>query len=176
MNTTQHMLAIAAAALVAVGCSTAAEPPARPGCRDAAFPAPFAAVDPCAPEQVLTTAIRAIFDYRPAEQPDPRFAFIAAAPLLDPGLIESGREASLVWAPVTTGQWQRWRTENTTLVTTVDIERDDHPPDTETEVNRVLAVTVTPVGQASLVFAVYALTARPRAGAGWQLAGLGVRG
>lgn len=174
MNAVQA-LAVLAVGLMTAGCAAAQPGPAAPqGCAAAALHGPFAAVNQCDALAVLPAAVTAIFDYRPAVQPDPRAAFVAARPVLTPEFAETGREASLVWAPITVEQWQRWREAGATVTSAARITADEHPPDTTAEVNRVIAVSLAPPGQPPAAFAVYATAVRPSEATGWRLAAVQV--
>ncbi|MGY1898401.1 hypothetical protein [Nocardia gipuzkoensis] len=133
-------------------------------------------MDPCSIEQVLAAAVGAVFGYRPSEQADQRAAFRGARALLDARFAERAEPAALVWAPVTTAQWQQWRTDATTLTTTARVTSDDHPADTATSAHRVLAVGLQPTGQPPIRWAVYGHATRTTAGSPWLLSGLEVAG
>ncbi|WP_147296502.1 hypothetical protein [Nocardia farcinica] len=115
-----------------------------------------------------------IFTYRPAEHADQRVAFRAALPLLTGSFAAAGESSALVWAPIPADRWKRWRRDGTALTTTVRVAADDHPADSVTEVDRVLAVTIAPTGQQVFEFAVYARAARSGGSSAWLLAGLRV--
>ncbi|MBF6320388.1 hypothetical protein IU453_26920 [Nocardia cyriacigeorgica] len=165
-----------AAALTTSACTT--DPPAGAGettCAAVGFDPPFPEVEACSAEAVLVAATTAIFDYRPFEQRDQRAAFRSARPLMTREFTTRAEQAALAWAPITTSQWQHWATHATAFTTTVHVTGDDHPADTATSVQRVLAVELHPVGQARIAFAVYAHATRPADGQRWLLADLAVR-
>ncbi|WP_280202532.1 hypothetical protein [Nocardia cyriacigeorgica] len=139
------------------------------------FDAPFESVDACSAEVVLVAATRAIFDYRPSEQRDQRSAFRSARPLMTGEFATRAEQAAVAWAPITTSDWQNWATHATPITTTVRVSGDDHPPDTPTSAQRVLAVELHPDGQARIGFAVYAHATRVDHEKDWLLADLGVR-
>ncbi|TLG01725.1 hypothetical protein FEK35_23805 [Nocardia cyriacigeorgica] len=165
-----------AGALTISACT--AEPAAEADethCAAVVFDPPFQRVEACSAEAVLVAAATAIFDYRPFEQRDQRAAFRSARPLMTREFATRAEQAALAWAPITTSQWQHWATNATAITTTVKVGADDHPPDSATSVQRVLAVELHPAGQARIAFAVYAHATRPAAGQRWLLADLGVR-
>ncbi|MBF6439694.1 hypothetical protein [Nocardia cyriacigeorgica] len=165
-----------AAALTGTACTTSpTEEPGRTGCGAAKFDAPYESVEACSAEAVLIAATTAIFDYRPSEQRDQRAAFRSARPLMTREFATRAEQAALAWAPITTKDWQNWATHATQITTTVRPTGDDHPPDTPTSTQRVLAVELQPAAQPGIGFAVYAHATRPDAGQGWVLADLGVR-
>jgi hypothetical protein len=164
-------------AVTGAGCAATTTPQtagSEPLCQADRFATPFTSVDPCSPEQVLTAAVAAVFDYRPSEQADQRATLRAARPLLDPGFAERAEPAALVWAPVTAEQWQQWRATATTITTTARVTGDDHPADTATTAQRVLVVELQPTGQPPIRWAVYAHATRTTAGSAWLVSGLEV--
>ncbi|WP_157227966.1 hypothetical protein [Nocardia asiatica] len=172
-------LFIGVVAVTVAGCGAAITAPAADSeqlCRAEHFATPFTSVDPCSPAQVMTAAVTVVFGYRPSEQVDQRAALRAARALLDPGFAERAEPAAVVWAPVTTAQWQQWRTDATTITTTARVTSDDHPADTATSVHRVLAVELQPTGQLPIRWAVYAYTTRTSDRSAWLLSGLEVTG
>ncbi|MFD4407571.1 hypothetical protein ACFWPH_32880 [Nocardia sp. NPDC058499] len=178
MNTTTLAVgAVVLAALAATGCGATAAPDRAAktdACPVAGFASPYQHIDPCSAEDVLHAAVTAIFDYRPAEDPDPRAAFVRARPLLQARLAAQAEHAAGVWAPITTSQWHRWRQQQVPVTARATVTGDDHPADTNETVDRVLAVSLsvgdTPVAE----FAVYASAERD-VGGPWLLSGLGVR-
>ncbi|MBF6326622.1 hypothetical protein IU451_29420 [Nocardia cyriacigeorgica] len=165
-----------AAALTTSACT--ADPTIGAGettCAARALDSPFQKVEPCSAQAVLVAATTAIFDYRPFEQRDQRAAFRSARPLMTREFATRAEQAALAWAPITTSQWQHWAIDATPITTTVKVVADDHPPDTASRVQRVLAVELHPAGQARIAFAVYAHATRPGFGQGWLLADLVVR-
>ncbi|WP_280215832.1 hypothetical protein [Nocardia cyriacigeorgica] len=165
-----------AAALTASACTTSpTEEPSGTGCGAAKFDAPYESVEACSAEAVLVAAATAIFDYRPFEQRDQRAAFRSARPLMTREFATRAEQAALVWAPITTSDWQHWATHATPITTTVRPTGDDHPPDTPTSTQRVLAVELQPAAQPGIEFAVYAHATRTDHEKGWLLADLGIR-
>lgn len=165
-------------ALTATGCD--AQTPADPalsgiGCGAPGFVVPFEYVDPCDPVQVLTAALTAVFGYRPDVQADPRDALDTARALLDDRFAAGSASSALVWSPVTTAVWQRWRSERVPVVTTARVLPDDHPPDTGTRVARVVSVDIAAPVADPEVFAVYATATRAGSSMAWRLSGLQVR-
>ncbi|MGY2087905.1 MULTISPECIES: hypothetical protein [Nocardia] len=170
-------LFIGVVAVAGAGCGATTTPQAAGSeqrCQADRFATPFTSVDPCSPEQVLTAAVAAVFDYRPSEQADQRAALRVARALLDPGFAERAEPAALVWAPVTAAQWQQWRATATTITTTARVTGDDHPADTATTAHRVLAVELQPTGQPPIRWTVYARVTRATDRSGWLLSGLEV--
>ncbi|WP_433678328.1 hypothetical protein [Nocardia sp. CA-119907] len=131
-------------------------------------------MDPCSAESVLTAAVSAVFGYRPSEDPDQRAAFRSARTVMDPVFAQRAEPAALVWAPVSVTQWQRWRTDATTIAVFVRVTGDDHPADTATTVSRVLAVALEPRNEALIRWEVYAQATRATAGSAWLLSGMEV--
>ncbi|WP_280335692.1 hypothetical protein [Nocardia wallacei] len=145
-------------------------------CPAAAFDAPYAGVDACSADAVMTAAVTAIFTYRPAVQPDQRSAFRSAAPLMAPEFALRAEPASMVWAPVTGSRWRHWSQAGVTVSAVVRVTGDDHPADTATTSARVLAVTAAPNdGSTPLHLTVYVRASRVTPAAGWRLSGLEVR-
>lgn len=164
-------------AFTATACSTTADPEStEPGdaCPVVGFAVPYDDVDPCSAEAVLHAAVSAVFGYRPAEDTDPGAAFTRARPLIRDVFAAPAEHAAGVWAPITTALWQRWRDHRAPVTTTVMITGDDHPADTVSSADRVLAVRVQPAHEPVVEFTVYASAARTPEGP-WLLSGLGVR-
>ncbi|MFI6217020.1 hypothetical protein ACIBCD_33900 [Nocardia brasiliensis] len=181
MNTARTRFGLAVsgiAAMIAGGCSPqpAAEhqPAAVAECATPGIEAGVAGVDRCSAESVLHAAITTIFSYRPHEEADQQVAFRSARELTTPSFAHQAQPAALVWAPVTTQQWQHWRDEGIAITTAVRLTCDDHPPDTATSANRVLSVRLQPGDEPFVVFAVYARATRASTTASWLLAGLEV--
>ncbi|WP_280465367.1 hypothetical protein [Nocardia brasiliensis] len=181
MNTTRTTFGLALtgiAAMITGGCGPqpAAEHqrPAVAECATPGIEAGVARVDRCSAESVLHAAITTIFSYRPHEQTDQQVAFGSARELMTPSFAQQGQPAALVWAPITTQQWQHWRDEGIEITAAVRLTRDDHPPDTATRAHRVLSVQLQPGTEPPIAFAVYARATRAGATASWLLAGLEV--
>ncbi|WP_280453493.1 hypothetical protein [Nocardia cyriacigeorgica] len=165
-----------AAALTGTACTTSPpEEPGGTGCGAAKFDVPFEEVEACSAEAVLVAAVTAVFEYRPSEQRDQRAAFRSARPLMTREFATRAEQAALAWAPITTSDWQHWATHATPITTTVRVAGDDHPPDTPTSAQRVLAVELQPAGEPGIGFAVYVHATRTDHEEGWLLADLGVR-
>ncbi|MGW4370346.1 hypothetical protein ACWEKT_32345 [Nocardia takedensis] len=120
-------------------------------------------------------AVRALFTYRPVEQPDPSEPVRHAGALLDERFAADAATASLVWGPVTPARWQQWREAGVRVDTRVQLGADDHPADTVTSLARVVQVELVPSADAPIVFPVYATVARTGPATGWRLAGMRVR-
>ncbi|WP_063043323.1 hypothetical protein [Nocardia pseudovaccinii] len=167
--------AIAVAAMTTACAANTPQPVANDerNCRAVRFAPPFAAVDPCSADAVLTEVVRAVFSYRPSEHADQRVAFRAARTLMDPGFASRAEPAALVWAPVSPTQWQQWRTAATTITASVHMSSDDRPTDTATTASRVLGVDLQPGDQPPIRWAVYANATRTAAAA-WALSGIQV--
>ncbi|MBF6125540.1 hypothetical protein [Nocardia brasiliensis] len=181
MNTARTRFGLAVtgmAAMIAGGCSPqpAAEhqPAAVAECATPGIEASVAGVDRCSAESVLRAAITTIFSYRPHEQPDQQVAFGFARELMTPSFAHQAQPAALVWAPITTEQWQHWRADGIAITAAVRLTRDDHPPDTATSTHRVLSVQLQPGDEPFVVFGVYARATRASTTASWLLAGLEV--
>ncbi|MGS2807705.1 MULTISPECIES: hypothetical protein [Nocardia] len=168
---------IATVAICATGCAAqipASSTTTQNNCYAKGFTAPFDQVDPCDAEQVLTAALGAIFGYRPSEQADPTAALASARALLEDRFAARAASSALVWAPVTTAVWQQWRTDRVRVATTARVLADDHPPDTATQVARVVTIDIdAPVSDPS-AFAVYATATRDSVEMPWLLSGLQV--
>ncbi|MEU6190811.1 hypothetical protein [Nocardia sp. NPDC047038] len=168
---------IATVAICATGC--AAQLPASPttgeiNCHGKDFAAPFDQVDPCDAEQVLTAALGAIFGYQPGEQADPTEALASARALLEDRFAARAASSALVWAPVTTAVWQQWRTDRVQVATTARVLADDHPPDTATQVARVVTIDIDAPVSDPTAFAVYATATRDSVETQWLLSELQV--
>lgn len=165
------------AAFTVIGCGTA-PPPDHPntavGCAAAGFASPYEHVDPCSAPGVLQAAVAAVFDYQPAHDIGPGAALARACPLLQDRFADQAELAAGVWAPITTSRWQRWRDQQTPVTTTVRVTGDDHPADTVTTADRVVAVRIQPGQEPVVAFTVYASAAR-LSGGPWLLSGMGVR-
>ncbi|MFF0458418.1 hypothetical protein [Nocardia africana] len=152
-------------------------PPDENGCAGARFEAPFTAVDPCSAESVMSAALQTMFTYRPADGVDPRHAFDAAMPLLDPDFARSGAPAAIALAPVTPDMWQHWRGQHVTVTATARVTADDHPPDTASRAARVVTVSMQPSDTTpALRLVVFAVAHRTQTSAGgrWLLANVQV--
>ncbi|WP_280426684.1 hypothetical protein [Nocardia carnea] len=164
-------------AFTATACDATPAPDPRPSgerCPAAGFTTPYEHIDPCSADAVLQAAVTAIFDYRPAEDTDPRAAFTRARPLLQDRFATQAAPAAAAWAPITTNQRQRWRDHQTPITTTVIVTGDDHPTDTAATADRVLAVHIQPAHEPAVVFTVYASATRIPGGP-WLLSELGAR-
>lgn len=175
-----RLIAVTASALVTAsmtGCTTNASDEPAPNqnvCRATGFADPFDRIDPCVGEQVLLGAVEALFTYQPVQQSDPSEAVRTAHPLLDHGFAAQATTAARVWGPITTDQWQQWRTDRTEVHTRVRMSTDDHPSDTPTRLSRVLGVELTPSAASPIDFPAYATVTRTGPGQAWRLAGLQV--
>ncbi|PPI93951.1 hypothetical protein C5F51_14380 [Nocardia nova] len=85
-----------------------------------------------------------MFTYRPAEGLDPRRAFEAATPLLEPEFARSGAPAATALAPVTPDMWGHWRDQHITVTASARATADDHPADTAARAARVVTVSMQP--------------------------------
>jgi hypothetical protein len=85
-----------------------------------------------------------MFTYRCADGLDPRRAFEAATPLLDPEFARSGAPAATALAPVTPDMWDRWRDQHVTVTASARATADDHPADTAARAARVVTVSMQP--------------------------------
>jgi len=119
-------------------------PPDRYVCARDRFEPPFTAVDPCSAESVTSAALETMFTYRPAEGLDPRRAFEAATPLLEPEFARSGAPAATALAPVTPDMWGHWRDQHITVTASARATADDHPADTAARAARVVTVSMQP--------------------------------
>ncbi|TQM32685.1 hypothetical protein FB390_4380 [Nocardia bhagyanarayanae] len=129
-------------------------------------------MDPCSVPAVLTAAVGAALEYQGGD-PDQRAALRRARPLLTEEFAALADTAALVWLPVPVATWHRW--QNKPPTTAVRVTADDHPPDTSTRAQRVLAVTVHPHDAPPLDLAVYAHVERDRApSSAWRLSWLEV--
>lgn len=176
-HTTFLAAAVVVAAFAATGCGTSPAPDQTERgdvCPVAGFAAPYEHIDPCSAPAVLQAAVAAIFDYRPAGDRGPRAAFTRARPLLQDRFATEAEPAAGAWAPITTGQWQRWRDQQMPISTNVMVTGDDHPADSAATADRVLAVRMHPAQEPAVVFTVYASATRISGGP-WLLSGLGVR-
>lgn len=170
-----RILAAAVIAVLAVGCSTSQHRPvAEPACRADSFPPPHSHLHPCSAPEVLHAAVSTIYTLDPILGIDARSTLEAAGPLLHGAFAADARVGASMWTPITTGQWQDWVDQKVALSTEVRMRADDHPPDTATSSSRVLSVTITPTGQAPIVFAVYARATRQSTESTWLLADLRV--
>ncbi|WP_194817936.1 hypothetical protein [Nocardia sp. XZ_19_385] len=146
-------------------------------CTAARFEAPFAAIDPCSAEAVLTAALATMFTYTPATQSDQRATFRAATPLLEPEYATRGEAGATVVLTVTATTWQRWQTASVSLTAEVHVTGDDHPVDTDTVIHRVLALALQPSDSTpALAFTAYATARRVDRSRPWLLSALGVTG
>ncbi|WP_157184044.1 hypothetical protein [Nocardia takedensis] len=179
MRRTRIAIVLAAVTTAMSGCAANTPvvlgPPPPPQCRAEALPPPWVEVDPCAGEQVLLAAVRAVFTYRPAEQPDTSEAVRQAGALLEQRFAADAVSTSLVWGPVTPVRWQQWREAGVRVDARVQLGADDHPADTATSLARVVQVELVPSTNAPIVFPVYATVARTGPTTGWRLAGMRVR-
>ncbi|MCC3318312.1 hypothetical protein [Nocardia africana] len=152
-------------------------PPDEPSCAGAGFDPPFTAVDPCSADSVTSAALQTMFTYRPAEGLDPRRAFEAATPLLDPEFARSGAPAAIALVPVTADMWERWRDLHVTVTATARPTADDHPADTASRAARVVTVSMHPSDSTpALRLVVFAVAHRTQTGNGarWLLSNVQV--
>ncbi|WP_040797768.1 hypothetical protein [Nocardia higoensis] len=167
--------AMVAATVAGCAADTVHMPAAdRSVCRAAGLPAPFDQIDPCAGQQVLAVAVRAVFTYQPLHQRDLAEALRSARPLLDDRFAAQAMSTTQVWGPITPARWQQWRENRTEVHTHVRLTADDHPPDTPTRLARVLGVELDVPTDGVIGFPVYAIVIRAGDGQGWRLAGLRV--
>ncbi|WP_157101353.1 hypothetical protein [Nocardia shimofusensis] len=143
-------------------------------CRASAFVAPFDQVDPCAGEDVLLAAVRALFTYRPLRQRDPAEAVRSASPLLDDHFAAQASTTVPVWVPIITARWQQLREKRAEIHPEVRLTADDHPPDTPTRLARVLGIEFDLPAEGVISFPVYATVTRAGDRHAWRLAGLQV--
>ncbi|WP_063014238.1 hypothetical protein [Nocardia kruczakiae] len=118
-----------------------------------------------------------MFTYRPAEGLEPRRAFEAATPLLDPEFARSGAPAATALAPVTPDMWGRWRDQHITVTATAHATADDHPADTASRAARVVTVSMQPSDSTpALKLVVFAVAHRAQTGDGarWLLSNVQV--
>ena len=162
----------------AIAASCASEPPEvdEKRCRATPFAAPFASVDPCSGEAVLTVVVQTIFTYTPGAEADPRAAFRAAAPLMQPSFGTRTEPSATALLPISVSTWQRWRNEAITVRTAVHVRADDHPADSPTTVHRVLSVELQPSDSHPIQAAVYATARRTDLTQPWLLSAIGVAG
>ncbi|WP_433600353.1 hypothetical protein ACQPXH_00320 [Nocardia sp. CA-135953] len=131
---------IGAILLAVTGCASrddAAIPAAR--CTAPPFPHPYTAVDACAADEVLTTAVARIFS-RPFEQRDPTTSFESAAPLLTDDYRERVGNSAIVLGGRIVGALSLQEPTAVRVTATARVTEDDHPPDTDTSVSRVIAL------------------------------------
>ncbi|MFE7718578.1 hypothetical protein ACFU44_06000 [Nocardia rhizosphaerihabitans] len=167
------LLAAVVIAAIAVGCSTnQARPVVEPACRATAFPPPHDGVHPCSAPEVLHAAVSSLYGLDPLAGRDASATLAAARPLLQPAFAAEARGGMHGCAPISAMRWQDWIDEKVAVSTEVRVRADDHPPDTATSSSRVLSVTITPTGQAPIVFAVYARAVRQSTENAWLLADL----
>ncbi|WP_433709701.1 hypothetical protein ACQP2U_24890 [Nocardia sp. CA-084685] len=177
MTPTTVLTAALGVAAVTAGCAATTPQPMtndEQECTAIVFAPPFAMVDPCSVDAVLTAAVTAVFSYRPSEHTDARVTFRAARALMDPRFAERAESAALVWAPLSATQWQQWHTTATPIIASAGVSSDDHPTDTATTADRVLAVDLQPGDLPPISWAVYAHATRTTAASGWVLSGLEV--
>lgn len=169
------LLTVMAGACLLTACTehpSRGRPPDENACARARFDSPFTAVDPCSAESVMSAALQTMFTYRPGEGLDPRHAFDAATPLLEPELARSGAPAAITLAPVTPDMWEHWRDQHVTVTAIARTAADDHPADTATRAARVVTVSMQPSDNTPVLrLVVFAVADRThgRAGAGWLL-------
>ncbi|NKY43592.1 hypothetical protein [Nocardia cerradoensis] len=126
---------------------------------------------------MTSAALATMFTYRPAEGLDPRCAFEAATPLLDPEFARSGAPAAIALAPVTADMWARWRDQDIAVTATARATADDHPADTASRAARVVTVNMQPsYSTPALRLVVFAVAHRTKTSAGvrWLLSNVQV--
>lgn len=152
-------------------------PPDENHCEIVGFEPPFAAVDPCSADSVTSAALATMLTYRPAEGLDPRRAFEAAKPLLEPEFARSGAPSAIALAPVTPDMWDGWRDQHVTVTATASTTADDHPADTASRAARVVTVNLQPSDNTpALRLVVFAVAHRTQTSAGvrWLLSNVQV--
>ncbi|ATL72479.1 hypothetical protein [Nocardia terpenica] len=133
--------ALALVALVAVaGCGR--HDRTAPATTTSAVPGPAApaGVDDRDPDQVLAWVAARVYSWRPGEDSSPAASFDRARPLLDPVYIRQVGASAAGLANVTGGTWARWRADKAVVSATARVTGDDHPADTPTSRQRVVAI------------------------------------
>lgn len=124
----------------------------------------------CSADQVIVSALEAVFTYRGTDISPADSAAARAGDLLSPQYRTAVDGTWSLLAPITGAQWAQWKANRATVTATADVLSDEHPPDTATSAARVATVTqtVTPGGQKLAPMTVW-VVAKPGGSAGWQL-------
>lgn len=144
---TAALCTVAAVTLVATGCSgdrggggqghsSASGSAGRAACSTIATPG-FPGVDRCDVESVMVAAAQRIFSFNPATESSTADSFWAAAPLLTADYLAQVGVSAAMLAPVTAGDWLRWKAERAQVHAVATVASDEHP----TPQTRVVAVT-----------------------------------
>jgi len=137
---------VAVVAAVVCGCAhphtTSPDPLPKPSpSAQPITPHSMRGVNDSDPDTVIRRAVELVYTWSPNVDADTSAGFDRAATLMDPDYLREVGPTASGLATVTDADWQRWRTENTEIAATAVITADDHPADTDTEHDRVVALT-----------------------------------
>ncbi|QRI78003.1 MULTISPECIES: hypothetical protein [Rhodococcus] len=118
------LLASCAVVLIASGCGESVQGTATPD------------IDREDPLVVIETALETMFTWRPAEDESGAAALERAAPYLGP---ELGSQ-TVVSQPGPGSQWEQWKRDQATVRADAAFLADEHPPDSDDTVHRVLSI------------------------------------
>ncbi|WP_150116378.1 hypothetical protein [Williamsia herbipolensis] len=127
----------------------------------------------CSPDQVIVSALEAVFSYRGTDTSPADSAAARAGDLLSSQYRTSVDGTWSLLAPITGAQWAQWKADKARVTAAADVQSDEHPPDSATTASRVVTITqtVTPGGEKLAPMTVW-VVASAGGPAGWQLSSI----
>ncbi len=127
----------------------------------------------CSADQVIVSALEAVFSYRGRDTNPADSAAARAGDLLSPTYRTAVDGTWSLLAPITGAQWAQWKADGARVNATAEIRSDEHPPDTAGRASRVATITqtVTP-GDDKLAPMTIWVIASAGGSAGWQLSSI----
>ncbi|NKY53960.1 hypothetical protein [Nocardia vermiculata] len=110
------------------------------------LPAPWTDLDRTNPEAVALAAVRALFDWRPADgDTGPEDALDRARPLLTPRAADSYRPY-----PIPRPIWESWMNSGASITASSEVSSEQHPADTDTTWQRKISTRIHAVATGDL--------------------------
>ncbi|KPM10562.1 hypothetical protein QR98_0091200, partial [Sarcoptes scabiei] len=103
----------------------------------------FPDVDDQDPTSVLVAGLEVSFGWDPARDSTQFDGFRRARSLWNNQYLRDGELGLSTLVPMSSRAWQAWGDAGTRIVPRVDVLSDQHPPDTETDFHRVVAIDQT---------------------------------
>ncbi len=134
-----------------------------------AVPAPLRGADSADPVDVIHDALTTMFGWRPTTDGSPADAYTRARPYLTEQLAaRAGQDTG----EGSQSQWEQWRDRGATITVTVEVTTEEHPPDQDARMDRVVLITQTiayPGGGDSETIDMTVWTTVVRTEAGWRI-------
>lgn len=119
-------VALALVGLLGAGCTSDRRPPSWDS-----------NVDRSNPDAVIATALETMFTWKPAEEQSSSVAYKRAGIYLSNELASQGDD---VPPPGDDSQWSQWRAEGVSVAAKAYFVADETPPDSDSEIHRVVVV------------------------------------